>query len=138
MDVARRSRQTAEHSPDRGTITQEYDLADNVTASTDARDIRREMTYDALNRLNTTTFPEPGEDIAYFYDTCPNGTGRICRVDDESGTTEYEYDGFGNITRTTKTELGVEYITEYEYDLEDRITVSVQSRPLLTNSVEIG
>jgi len=119
------SRQTAEHSPDRGTIVQEHDLANNVTASTDARGIRREMTYDALNRLKTTTFPEPGEDIAYTYDTCMNGTGRICRIDDQSGSTEYEYDGFGNITRTRKTELGIEYITDYEYDLEDRITAIV-------------
>jgi len=119
------SRQLAEHSPDRGTITQEYDLANNVTASTDARGIRREMTYDALNRLKTVTFPEPGEDITYIYDTCPNGTGRICRIDDESGTTEYEYDGFGNITRTRKTELGIEYTTDYEYDLEDRVTAIV-------------
>jgi RHS repeat-associated protein len=44
------------------------------------------------------------------------------RIDDESGTTEYEYDGFGNITRTRKTELGIEYTTDYEYDLEDRVT----------------
>ena len=119
------SRQTAEHSPDRGTITQEYDLANNLIASTDARGIRREMTYDALNRLKTVTFPEPGEDITYTYDTCPNGTGRICRIEDESGTTEYEYDGFGNITRTTKIELGTQYITEYEYDAEDRVTAIV-------------
>lgn len=119
------ARQTAEHSPDRGTIQQEYDLANNVIASTDARGVRREMTYDAINRLEATTFPEPGEDITYTYDTCPNGTGRVCRIDDESGTLEYEYDGFGNITRTKKTELGVEYITEYEFDLEDRITAIV-------------
>ncbi|MEX2497984.1 MAG: hypothetical protein WD397_03800 [Wenzhouxiangellaceae bacterium] len=90
-----------------------------------ARDIRREMAYDALNRLKTVTFPEPGEDITYTYDACKNGTGRICRIVDESGTLEYEYDGFGNITRTMRTELGVEYITGYEYDLEDRITAIV-------------
>jgi RHS repeat-associated protein len=122
FDFDRLARQTAEHSPDRGTITQEYDLANKVTASTDARGIRREMTYDALNRLKTVTFPQPGEDITFTYDTCPNGIGRICRIDDESGTTEYEYDGFGNITRTRKTELGIEYTTDYEYDLEDRVT----------------
>ncbi|MEX2497983.1 MAG: RHS repeat-associated core domain-containing protein [Wenzhouxiangellaceae bacterium] len=125
FDFDQLSRQTAENSPDRGTIRQEYDLADNLTASTDARGIRREMEYDPLNRLKTVTFPEPGEDITYTYDTCLNGTGRICKIIDESGTVEYEYDGFGNITRTTRTELGIEYITDYEYDLEDRITAIV-------------
>jgi len=119
------SRQTAEHSPDRGTITQEYDPTDNLSASTDARGIRREMTYDELNRLKTVTFPESGEDIIYTYDNCSNGTGRICRIDDESGTLVFEYDGFGNITRTTRTELGIEYVTDYEHDLEDRITAIV-------------
>jgi len=119
------ARQTVEHSPDRGTISLEYDLANNVTASTDARGIRREMTYDPLNRPEAVSFPQPDEDIAYTYDYCRNGIGRICRIDDESGTLKYEYDGFGNITRTTRTELGVEYITEYEHDLEDRITAIV-------------
>jgi len=119
------SRQTAERSPDRGTITQEYDLSDNLIATTDARGVRREMSYDTLNRLTAVTFPEPGEDIAYTYDTCLNGIGRLCRIDDQSGTLRYEYDAFGNITRTRKTELGVEYVTAYEYDGENRPTALV-------------
>lgn len=119
------SRPTAEHSPDRGTITQDYDLADNLTASTDARGIRREMSYDPLNRLTVVTFPEPGEDITYTYDACPHGIGRVCRIDDESGTLQYEYDAFGNVARTRRTERGVEYVTEYEYDLEDRLTALI-------------
>lgn len=119
------SRQTAEHSRDRGTIRREYDQSDNLIASTDARSIERKMTYDPLNRQVKATFPEAGEDIAYAYDTCPKGIGRVCRIDDESGSLQYEYDAFGNITRTRKTELGVEYVTEYEYDGEDRLTALV-------------
>jgi len=119
------SRQTAEHSPDRGSLRQEYDQADNLIASTDARGIRREMRYDAFNRLTTVTFQDPREDIAYVYDACPHGIGRVCQIDDESGTLRYEYDVFGNLTRTRRTELGVEYVTGYEYDSEDRLTALV-------------
>jgi len=116
------SRTTAEHSPDRGTIRQEYDQANNLIASTDARGIGRRLAYDLLNRQVEVAFSQPGEDVTYTYDACPYGIGRLCRIDDESGTLRYEYDAFGNITRTRKTELGVEYITEYEYDGEDRLT----------------
>jgi len=60
-----------------------------------------------------------------MWDACTNGVGRLCRVDDDSGTQEFEYDGFGNVVRVTRTELGIDYVTEYEYDLENRITAIV-------------
>ncbi|MDZ4313829.1 MAG: RHS repeat-associated core domain-containing protein, partial [Azonexus sp.] len=115
------ARQTAEHSPDRGTIRLDYDRSDNPIASTDARGIKREMVYDPLNRLTAVTFPEPGEDIISAYDNCSYGIGRLCQIDDESGALNYEYDAFGNIVRSRKVELGFEYMTEYEYDREDRL-----------------
>jgi len=121
-DLARR---TGEQSPDRGTIELAYDLADNLVASTDARGIKREIDYDALNRPVQVTYPAPGEDVELTWDVCTNGLGRLCRVVDESGVQVFEYDGFGNIVRVTRTELGVDYVTEYEYDLEDRITAIV-------------
>jgi len=121
-DLARR---IGEQSPDRGEIERAYDLADNLVASTDARGITREIEYDALNRPVRIAYPSPGEDVELSWDDCANGLGRLCRVEDESGIQVFEYDGFGNITRVTRTELGVEYVTEYEYDLEDRVIAIV-------------
>ncbi|MDZ4291204.1 MAG: hypothetical protein U1C47_04690, partial [Hydrogenophaga sp.] len=119
------SRQTAEHSPDRGSLHQEYDRADNLTASTDARGIRRTLAYDVMNRVTQVRYPDPREDIEYRYDDCPNGRGRLCRIDDQSGSLRYDYDGFGNIARTVRTEGGIEYTTNYEYDPEDRLTALI-------------
>jgi len=119
------ARRTGEQSPDRGAVGLAYDLADNLVASTDARDITREIEYDGLNRPVRVTYPEPGEEVTLTWDACTNGVGRLCRVEDDSGTQEFEYDGFGNVVRVTRTELGIDYVTEYEYDLEDRIKAIV-------------
>ena len=119
------ARRTEEQSPDRGAIELAYDLADNLVASTDARDITREIEYDALNRPIGVAYPDPGEDVTLTWDTCSNGVGRLCRVEDDSGIQTLEYDGFGNIVRVTRIELGIDYVTEYEYDLEDRVTAIV-------------
>src|SRR3989338_2946786 len=52
---------------------------------------------------------------------CTNGIGRLCKVTDQSGTTEYAYDGFGNVSQVTRIELGVSYITRYSYDNANRV-----------------
>lgn len=113
----------SETSPDRGTTTYSYDAAGNVTSQTDARGIAVGYTYDALNRVTHINYPTD-PDISYTYDSgsgCTHGIGRPCQVTDESGTTGYAYDAFGNIATHTKTELGITYTTRYTYDAADRI-----------------
>jgi RHS repeat-associated protein len=48
-----------------------------------------------------------------FYDSCANGIGRLCSTSDQSGTTDYAYDTFGNVTA----HQGV----AYTYDAADRV-----------------
>jgi len=61
------------------------------------------------------------DDVAYTYDQCNNGIGRLCRIEDESGVTAYRYDSLGNLIEQCKTELGRTYVTGYRYDNGNRL-----------------
>ncbi len=62
-------------SPDTGITQYTYDEAGNRLSQTDARGIVTNYTYDALNRLETVTYPAaPGENITYTYDNWAYGT----------------------------------------------------------------
>jgi RHS repeat-associated protein len=114
-----------EISPDRGTTSYTYDTAGNVKTITDARGIQTVNSYDALNRVTLIDYPGTAEDITYIYDTgmnCSLGLGRLCTVTDPSGTTNYAYDAFGNLTTQVKTELSVTYTTAYSYDAGNHLT----------------
>lgn len=123
-----------EISPDRGTTTYTYDSAGNVKTKTDARNSTTTYTYDELNRLTSKKYSTSGimgflagllaasaDDVTYAYDTCIFGKGQLCQVTDASGTTNYDYDAFGNIITQTHTELGRTYITRYTYDASNQI-----------------
>ena len=114
--------QLSETSPDRGTISYGYDEAGNVTTKTDARNITAQYRYDALGRLTTIDLPGTDEDTTFSYDTCSNGLGRLCQITDQSGTTQYSYDAYGNLAQQHKTELGHTYTTAYSYDSLDRLS----------------
>lgn len=114
-----------ETSPDRGLTSYTHDSAGNVRTVTDARGITATYSYDALNRVVAVDYPGTDEDIAYTHDSgtgCTYGLGRLCQVTDASGSTQYAYDAFGNITTHTHTELSATYITRYSYDAGNRVT----------------
>jgi len=112
----------SEQSPDRGTVVYQYDSAGNLTQQTDARGITVNYSYDALNRLTVADYPGGEEDITYQYDSCTNGIGRLCQVTDQSGSSNYQYSAFGEITQISKTELGQTFITAYQYDPAGRVS----------------
>ena len=102
-------------SPDSGTTAYTYDPAGNLKTKTDANAVTINYTYDALNRLTLIDYPTD-IDISYGYDTCLNGKPRLCTISDQAGTTAYEYDNKGQITKDTKVINAVTYITQYSYD----------------------
>ncbi len=88
-------------SPDTGTTTYLYDAAGNLTQKTDANGQVFVYTYDALNRLTGLNAPGTDDDITYTYDSCLNGSGRLCRVSYGPGflngsAVHYQYNGFGD------------------------------------------
>lgn len=111
---------TQEISPDRGTRTYSHDKAGNVTSMTDARSIVTDYTYDALNRLLTTSYPSDSTlDVALTYDAatgCGTSKGRLCSVTDASGSTSYIYDVLGRLTDVTETRGALSFTTSYAYD----------------------
>ncbi len=112
-------------SPDTGVTVYRVDAAGNRTQQTDAAGNVVQMTYDALNRLVARTYPnDPAENVAYAYDQPAGGygVGRLTEVTDQSGSTAYVYDAFGNVVQETRTIGGVAYVTAYAYDLANHVT----------------
>lgn len=116
-------------SPDSGTTSFTYDDAGNRKSQTDARGIVSNYTYDALNRLLTVTYPTAAEGVTRTYDTvnavCSVGetfsTGRLAKIVDQSGTTEYCYDRFGNVARKVQTTAGLAFTVRYSYTLANQL-----------------
>ncbi len=113
--------QLEESGADRGSILYSHDSAGNITSRTDARDITTLYQYDQLNRVTVIDYPGTEEDIRYSYDNCLNGIGQLCKVTDQSGITEYQYDNFGNRTQQLKTEQTDTQKIKYHYDAADRL-----------------
>ncbi len=119
--------------PDMGHWSYSYDLAGNLITQTDAKGQLLEFTYDDLNRLIEKKGSDPEGGLtptgpvtlaAYTYDAPakPNCVGRLSRVDDTSGSTEFFYDLLGRETQTTKTIDGSSFTVSRSYDPLNRLT----------------
>ncbi len=108
--------------PDMGIWTYEYDTLGNLTKQTDAKNQVLEFTYDSLNRL-TTKVANGQTLVTYLYDdtTKQNYIGRLSKVTDQSGSTEFYYDKFGREIKSTKIVSGTPYTVERTYDILDRL-----------------
>ena len=80
-----------EVSPARGTTVYRYDPDGNLMQKVDARGAVANYTYDALDRVITTTYPaDRAENVAYTYDQAAGGfgIGRLTSVTDAAGSLE--------------------------------------------------
>lgn len=121
---------TQEISQDRGTTTYTYDAAGNPLTKTDARGVVQATVYDALNRPISQSYttvkgvPQTGA-ITWTYDTGANGIGRLTSMNDESGSTSYQYDQYGRITGKTQTVMfGARRLTQtlnYQYNASGQL-----------------
>ncbi len=110
-------------SPDTGTTDYTYDSAGNMLTERDARGIAVSYRYDALSRLISTAYSDGTPGVAYTYDASVKtscglalfGKGRLTRMDDAAGRTEYCYDRFGRLTRQRHTINGRSYSVDYRY-----------------------
>lgn len=112
--------------PDMGVWSYEYDDLGNLTKQTDAKEQILEFEYDELNRLTKkkATSPEFKTLASYSYDDSSkeNYKGRLSKITDQSGSTEFWYDRLGRETKSTKTIGSTSYSVEREYDALDRLT----------------
>ncbi len=130
-----------EDSVDRGTIVYEHDAAGNVeyiyyydcSGGSGSGGFHNDVdsctltqkdkyVYDDLNRLDSIDYKNDATtDIDYIYDheDADHGEGllRLTRVTDDGGTTNYKYDAYGRITKSTFTPDGtvLNLATEYTY-----------------------
>lgn len=119
-----------EDSPDSGSTRYEHDGAGLVIARTDARGTHERIERDALGRpTRITRTPAAGSDIAagesrLIWDL--DQIGHLARVEDASGSTDYERDAQGRILRLTQRILDdpanpTTLITRYSYTAGGRL-----------------
>lgn len=115
----------SQDSPDTGITTYTYDEAGNRLTQTDARGITVAYSYDALNRLVSESYPDSSLNVDYVYDenaTGQHGIGRLTRIVDASGETQYHYDARGNVIEKTVTLGSASYTLTYSYNAADALT----------------
>jgi RHS repeat-associated protein len=103
-----------------------YDNAGNLTARLDPKGQNVTYAYDALNRVQTESYASTTQ-VAYTYDTCTNGIGRLCSVSstDAVSLDRKSYDPEGNVASDTKTINGTNYPTSYTYDRQgNQLTIT--------------
>jgi len=120
-------------SPDTGTTDYTYDSAGNLKTKQDARGASFKATYayDALNRLTGVSYAttSPNLNVTYAYDVvnsvCAAGeafaVGRLTKMTDGSGNTQYCYDRWGNVVRKVQTTNGKVFTTSYQYAANGRL-----------------
>ena len=97
-----------------------------------------DYTYDALNRLLTVVYPaETALNATLSYDLSSGcGTpykGHLCRVVDNTGTTNYQYDSLGRVTNVSETRGALTFTQAYTYDLAGNIaTMTLPSGRVVT------
>ncbi len=100
------SRLTSATNPESGTVSYTYDNNGNLQAKTDARGVAAAYSYDHLNRNIIITYATTGTtsaatpNVYRYYDSAPNGLGRLYRSEAEAvaQTTFTAYDVMGRPT----------------------------------------
>ena len=103
------------------TVTRGYD-ADSRETAVACGSAKVEKTFDKLGRLSSIKRNSGKHTTTYAYETAADGgqTGRIKTVKNGSGTWEYAYDAWGNVSKAT--ENGSADSHTYTYDDQGQLT----------------
>jgi RHS repeat-associated protein len=116
------NRVTAEdlHAPADATFgiwTYTYDNEGNMTKSVSPNAHTVNYTYDVLNRVLSENWTGgAGVEVAYTYDTCINGKGKLCTAVRGGVTSSYTYTPTGQIKDESTTIDAVVYTTTTSYN----------------------
>ncbi|MFN0062272.1 MAG: FG-GAP-like repeat-containing protein [Myxococcaceae bacterium] len=107
--------------PQLGTTTYAYDDVGNaVRIAANGRGVS--YTYDVLNRpLTKQPDGEPAVTLRYDDPALQNSKGRLTRLDDASGTTQFSYTTAGDLQGYVKWMGGSQYSQTFTYDLAGRV-----------------
>jgi RHS repeat-associated protein len=111
-------------SPDTKTTVNHYDGDSNLTQATNASGAIAKYTYDAIDRVLTTTYPkDASENVVYTYDQPSHGfsIGHLTGLKDAAGTLSRTYDERGNTLTDTRVNGATSLMTAYAYDPASRI-----------------
>jgi RHS repeat-associated protein len=78
-----------------------YDANSNLTQHTNYESKPIQTQYDALNRPLKEIYQDSQFNVNYEYDLGAFALGKLSKVSDESGTTEFEYNSLGLMTKAT-------------------------------------
>jgi RHS repeat-associated protein len=111
IDYDKAGRKTGMTDPDMGVWSYTYDALGNLLTQTDQRTCTTTISYDLLNRPNNKaysgTYCPATPSVTYTYDRLGvNGIGRRTGMIDGSGSTSWEYDNRGRLTKEIKTITG--------------------------------
>ena len=118
-----------EDNPETGITTYSRDEVGNMTSRQVGASGTTNFTYDNLNRLKDTDYPDPTPDVTRSYDENDN----IRRIDNADSQHEYLYDENDNL-QTEIVDIGANtYVIGYGYDLNDFLsTISYPSGRFIT------
>ncbi|WP_210410028.1 RHS repeat-associated core domain-containing protein [Leptospira langatensis] len=119
-------RQTSVTNPNSGTITTVYDpITGNPSLQTYANGSKAQYSYDVLGRPTLVQgIGSQGETITHTYEyDGASAIGRLTRVTDQLGTTDFGYDVRGNITSLQKrlTDENLTFLIQKKYNLQNQI-----------------
>ena len=106
-------------SPDTGTTTYSYDGAGRLANETRADGRVIYYAWDSLGRRTSRT--SNGVTETFTYDEGPYGKGRLTRMNDATGQTNYSYNAFGQLTAQVNNIYGSVYTTTWNYDAIGRL-----------------
>ncbi|WP_372625787.1 RHS repeat-associated core domain-containing protein [Arsukibacterium sp.] len=106
-------------SPDTGTTTYLYDLG-QLSQIIHPDNTSTYYFYDGANRVEQLS--SASGTITYTYDSCTYGIGRLCRIDDPSGSTSYQYNSAGQVTHTTTVIQGSSFAVVNQFDVHSRLS----------------
>ncbi|MFA6172021.1 MAG: RHS repeat-associated core domain-containing protein [Patescibacteria group bacterium] len=107
-----------------GTWTYTFDDSGNLTSKLDPKNQTVNYTYDDLNRALTENYTgSAGTEVAYGYDTCTYGKGRLCSATTTASVLNLAYNPLGLVASERKTINSTDYTTTYSYDRQGNQTL---------------
>lgn len=107
-------------SNDTGLTAFQYDEAGNRIRMTRANGAVTTYSYDALNRPIQVS--AGGEIESFGYDTCSNGSGRLCRAENSGSFVGYHYTQTGQLNTQSNTLGDYFHFVSWNYDNLDRLS----------------